>query len=306
MLILKELSKNENLALGLGFFDGVHLGHLELIKKLVQESKKRKVKSAIITFQKNPANYFAKEKIPYIITNKQKEEILANLKIDFLYELDFETLKDIEAIDYLNNIIIKNFNPNLIITGYNHTFGKNKKGNSDFLRKYSKKYGYDYIEIDEKRINGQKISSSIIRNILKKGDIKKANQFLNKPFEIEGRVIKGTKLARKLGYKTANMLLKDDLIKLPLGVYFGYAIVDNKKYKCLISYGTKPTFTDKSQIILEAHIYDFDREIYGQNIKVGFEEKLRNQKKFKNFDELKKQLDKDYLKFKNFVLQYKV
>ncbi len=297
MEIFNKPTINPDLAIALGFFDGLHLGHKKIIETLKSQAQKRNLKTAVITFSKNPANYFKNNAAPYIQTNLQKRKILKEFGIDYLYELDFSFFKELEADEYIEQILIKNFSPKVIVAGFNHTFGKNRKGSSDLLNELSKKYDYNCIIVPEEKFENQKVSSTNIRDEIKKGNLEKTAKFLNRPLTVAGRVIKGKQIARKLGYPTANIIWEKELIHLPYGVYLGFTVVDNEKYKSLISWGKKPTFeseTNKEEEILEAHILNFNKDIYDRTIEVGFISKIREQKKFENVDCLKKQLDEDF------------
>lgn len=297
MEIFNKPDTNPNLAVALGFFDGIHLGHKKIIDALKFEAKKRNLKTAVITFSKNPSNYFNENTALYIQTNSQKRKMLEDMGIDYFYELDFSDVKDFEAKEYIEKILIKNFKPKLIIAGYNHTFGKNRSGNSALLEEMSEKYGYDCVIVTKEEYENEKVSSTLVRKEIQNGNIEKITRLLNRPFAVEGKVIKGAQIARKLGYKTANIIWQKEFARLPYGVYLGFSIVEGKKYKSLISWGRKPTFENelnKEQEILEAHILDFNQDIYDKIIEVGFLSKIREQKKFENIDLLKQQLDEDF------------
>lgn len=298
MEILSEISPNENLALALGFFDGVHLGHKKIINTLIEHAKLKNLKTAVITFKKNPSNFFKPVSSLNIQTLEQRACALEMLGVDYLYELDFEKYKYLEAIEYLEDILIKNFKPKIITVGYNHAFGKKRKGTPEFLKAHANKYNYNCIIVPEEKFNNKKVSSTIIRNFLQKGSLKVANELLTRPFSILGIVQKGDNLASKLGFPTANINWNNDIIKLPYGVYFGLAKVDSKTYHALINWGVKPTVKNENKEVLEAHIYNFNENIYNKTIEISFIEKTRDEKKFKNITELKNRINKDYASFK--------
>lgn len=301
MQILNEFKKINNLVVALGYFDGIHLGHSEVIRQLKKKSKEYNSKTAIITFKSNPSSLFSNQVIYNIQTKKQKEQILNNLEIDYLFELDFTKFKDIEATDYIENYLVANLSPKAIIVGYNHTFGKSKKGTPSLLKELSKKFNYDCMIVDEFKYNDEIVSSTTIRNLISKGEIKKANILLGHDFTIENKVINGNKIARTFKFPTANILWEKDLIKPPYGVYFGKVLVKNIQYNALISWGTRPTITDELDEVLEVHIDNFNKDIYGQIIKVSILEFNRQMFKYSNINELKNQLNIDYINFKNWV-----
>ena len=302
MEIFHEINQNKKLAIALGYFDGIHIGHKKIISQLVQQAKLKGVKSAIITFDKNPADYFNNNPTPNIQTYKDRQIILTSLGVDYLYELDFEKYKDIDAHDYLHNILIKNFEPEIIIVGYNHTFGKNKSGNPSLLKEYATKYKYECIIVPEQKYKDkEEISSTHIRKRIKYGHLNAVKALLGRYFSVRNSVIKGDRVARTLGYPTANIIWPDSMAKLPYGVYFGYVQAGIKMKQALISWGTKPTLSNGKNETLEAHLYNFDENLYGKIIKVIFVKKLRDEENFGNIRVLQTQLQKDYSAFEKWA-----
>lgn len=290
MKIIKKIEENKNLSLALGYFDGVHRAHKEIISKTVEIAKENSLKSAVLTFEKSPASYFLNEPFLNITTNEKKAELIEKLGVDFLYVLNFEEVKNINAKDYIENILIKNFSPKFVITGYNHTFGLNRTGDSSLLSNYP---DFRYIKINEMKNDNLTISSTNIKNFIKNGNITEANKMLGRNFSIRGKVVKGNQIARKLGYKTANIIWNNSIIKPKYGVYSGFANYRNIKYKALINFGIRPT-VDKNLIeTLEAHIFNFDFEIYNEILEVEFLSKIRDEVKFNSLLELKTQIEKD-------------
>ncbi len=302
MKVFRKLSPNKGIALALGYFDGIHIGHKKIISELTKYASLKDIKSAVVTFDKNPANYFSSSVVPSIQTLQDRDEMLDRAGVDYIYELNFEELKNFEAYEYIKNVLVKNFEPSAIITGYNHTFGKNKTGNPETIRKYSEEFNYNCITVPEYKLNNKtKVSSSEIRKKIAKGEIKLANELLGRMFGVENVVIEGDKIARTLGYPTANMLWPAGLIKLPYGVYFAYVQIEEKKLPSIVSWGVKPTFKDTKQETLEAHIYNFDENLYGKKLKVYFVQKIREQIKFNSAGELVRRIGEDYLQFKNMI-----
>ena len=292
MKIFKTINHNPDIALALGYFDGVHLAHQKLISKTVEFAQKNKKKSAVITFDINPANYFAKEKILNVCSNEERLERIEALGVDFAYVLDFEEYMQMEAQEYLENVLVKNFNPCSITTGFNHKFGAGKKGDTKLLSDKAKEFGYHFIELAPQKIQTCLISSSNIREMISNGHIRNANLLLGHSFSLKNNVVKGDMIARKLGYPTANIFWPNNIVHLPHGVYFGYAIVD-KTYPAVINWGTRPTFDGNDEEIVEVHILNFDSQIYGKIIRVLFVMKIRDEIKFPNTQALSKQIEED-------------
>ena len=291
MQVFYELTENKNLALALGYFDGVHLGHQEVIKSAVDYANKHNTKSAVITFKDHPCCYFYGVCPKYILSRQQREEEIAKLGVDFLYELDFDkTLAELSAEEYLKNILIKYFSPVAISTGFNHHFGARKSGDAEFLRQHQDRF--KYFEIPPQKINNEIISSTTIRNYLQKGDITNANKMLGKNFSITGKVIEGQKLGRKLGFRTANLIYPAEIVDIPFGVYE----VQTTYGKGITNFGIRPTVCNTKKAVAETHILNFERDIYGKEIRVEFLNMLRKEQKFNSVDELKKQISKDISK----------
>lgn len=293
MEIFTELNKQKDLSVILGFFDGIHQGHKAVISAGVNFAKRNGIKSALVTFNEAPSVFLKKKKKQYLLTKSEKIRLIENLGVDYLYLLDFnEDFSKITASDYLKSLI-ENLHPKAITSGYNHYFGFNKSGNSDYLKLMQNEYNYEYLEIEPVKIKDGIVSSSKIREALLSGKIKLANYMLGYRFYIENKVIEGQQLARTLGFNTANLLFPEDIIQIPNGVYAVEVKIDNNNYIGIANYGTKPTVTNDDKKILEVHIVNFDENIYGKVIKVSFLDKIRDEKKFESLTQLKEQITKD-------------
>ena len=293
MEILDKLKSNENLAIALGFFDGVHLGHKAVINAAVDYAKKNNIKSAVVTFRQSPYVALNNVKPNYIITLEEKIKAIKKLGVDYLYLSDFtEDLAKQTASDYLKNLV-DDLHPKMIATGFNHYFGYNKSGGVDYLRLMQQEYGYEFKEINPIKLNEDVISSTAIRKALSNGDISKANSMLGYRFYVKNEVIKGRQIGRTIGFKTANLKMPEKMINIPDGVYAVEVEVLGKKHMGIANFGSNPTVTDDSQKLLEVHIIDFNQDIYGELVKVSFLVKIRNEKKFQSLTELKAQIEKD-------------
>lgn len=272
----------EKVSLILGFFDGVHKGHRDVIKSAFCAKK-----TVLITFKDSPARFFGKN-VEYIFPREKNYEIIKSLGVNEIVEQDFSKIADVSAEDYLENYLIKKYSPSFIATGFNHTFGKGRLGNSDFLAKNQDKYGYKYFCSPACKIDDDIVSSTRIRELLTQGDIESANKFLDSNFSIKSTVVEGEKLGRKLGFPTANMNYPKNIVRLPYGVYgvkvFGMPAV--------LNWGVKPTVGSIGEV-LEVHIPDFNKDLYGLSVEIEFVRKIRDEKKFENLDELKYQIQKD-------------
>lgn len=293
MEIYSDLKQIPNLSVALGFFDGVHLGHKAVIENAVNFARIRGEKSAVITFKDHPCRYFYDLKPEYILTRNERRQRIETLGVDVMFELNFSSLATLSAEEYLKDILVKNFSPIAISTGFNHNFGKLKQGNTEFLQMHSRKLGYKYFLTPPQKFGDEIVSSTAIRSALIEGDIEKANSMLGDNFGVSGVVVKGKQLGRNLGFPTANITYPNELIRLPLGVYATKVMFDGKIYFGITNFGKSPTVSDCDTACIETNILNFDEDIYGQNLRVEFLHYLRAEKKFNTLEELKSQIKKD-------------
>ena len=294
MQIFSEPVKIPDLSLALGYFDGVHRGHKAVINSAVNFARINNTKSAVVTFKDHPCCYFWKVAPKYILTRKMREEKIAALGIDYLFELDFESISGLTAEEYLKDILINYFTPKAVSTGYNHYFGYKKSGNVKYLEQQANKFGYRYLKIQPQKIDNEIISSTAIRRLLFEGKIERANAMLGYKFSISGEVVRGQQIGRTIGFRTANLIYPQELIELPFGVYSVNVIFENSLLKGIANFGMRPTVSGKFAL-LEVHILDFDRDIYGQNITVEFNKMIRAEQKFPSLEDLKRQIIKDIM-----------
>lgn len=298
MQIITELEKIPDLSLALGYFDGVHKAHKIVIQSAVNFAYENNTKSAVVTFTDHPCCYFWDVAPKYILTRKIREEKIAALGVDYLIELDFKSISVLTAEEYLKDILIKYFSPSAISTGYNHYFGCKKSGNVKYLEQNAEQFGYRYLRLDRQTLNNEVISSTTIRKLLELGHIEKANDMLGYNFSITGEVITGQKIGRTIGFRTANLVYPPELIELPYGVYSSNVILGDKIYHGITNFGMRPTVNGKSALI-EVHIFDFNKDIYGQNITVEFNKMIRPEQKFASLSNLKQQIHKDIMNIKS-------
>lgn len=294
MQIFNEININKGLSLAFGFFDGVHLGHQAVIKSAVDYAKENHTKSAIITFQDHPCCFFYNVQPKYIVRRHDKIKMFENLGVDYLYILKFdEYLAMMDASNYLKDVVVKNFAPTAISTGFNHSFGAKKSGNVKLLCTMQKECCYQYFEVAPILYNSEIISSTRIREDLALGNIEMVNAMLGYDYFLEETVVEGQKLGRTIGFKTANLFYPDNLVEIGRGVYKVKVQYNGETYDGIANYGLRPTVTTTDKPTLEVHILDFDKDIYGEEIKVTFLKKIRDEKKFDSLDELKMQIQKD-------------
>ena len=293
MEIFSELNDNNNLSLALGYFDGVHIGHRKVIMSAVEYAHNNNVKSAVITFKDHPCCYFWNVAPKYILTRDARRQKIAELGVDYLYELDFAQISKYTAEDYMKNVIIRHFSPVAISTGFNHNFGLNKSGNTSYLTYMASVFGYKYFMIDAELSDDVVISSTEIRRLLSQGNISIANNMLGYNFFVEGVVVKGKQIGRTIGFRTANINYPEELIDIPYGVYATLVHVDNDCYYGVTNFGLRPTVSSDGSRIIESHLINSDKDIYGKNIRVEFLYMLRSEIKFNSIDKLRIQIQKD-------------
>lgn len=296
MQVVRELRKNlfESSSLALGVFDGVHIGHQKVIKQAVDHAGQLGVTSAIVTFSRHP-RYITTGIMPGVITPlEERLKLFEALGVDAVVVIDFnEELAKMTAEDYLEKILLGCMNAKSLSVGYNHKFGSDGKGTGDFLKQSCEENNIKINIMSPVKIDNHVVSSSVIRGFIVAGDVASAHQFLGRPFKVKGEVVEGQHLGRQLGFPTANLLVDDELIFPLRGVYKGTVSVDGKIYRSVINVGRRPTIGDLQKDLIEAHILDFDKDIYGEIIEVAFLERIRDEKKFESLDELKKQITKD-------------
>lgn len=285
-------------AVALGSFDGVHIGHLKLMKALLSEENTAKI---VHNFTTRPENLLgSKNAVLSITTNEQKIGIFKNLGLDGIVFDEFNNdFMKMSAEDFVLKVLIKRLNAKTVVVGEDYFFGYKKSGNAELLMQYGEKLGFKVVVIEKLKLLGKPVSSSLIREYIEAGEMEMAASMLSRPFCIEGTVVCGNRLGKSLGVPTANINLPEGIICPQRGVYFTDVIVGDVSYKGVTNVGVKPTI-GSFQKNIETHILNFNRDIYGQEIKIMFLKKHRDEIKFKNVDELAKKLNSDLKKRKEF------
>ena len=292
---IENLPPFNNAVITIGTFDGVHEGHKKIIDALIKEARLINGEAIIITFHPHPRKIVKPdEHLQLINTLEEKIELLEKTGIDHLVVVPFSNEFASQPADqYIQNFLIAKFHPHTIIIGYDHHFGKGRQGNFMLLAEKADQYNYRLLEIPKYILDEVGVSSTQIRNALLQSDVDTANKLLGYDFFFEGIVIRGDQLGRKLGYPTANLQYTDsDKIHLGHGVYAAFAEVEGTTYKGMLSIGNRPTIENSDERV-EVNIFEFDKEIYDENVRVTVKNFLRGQEKYNSLDELIKQLAKD-------------
>lgn len=291
-LVLEELPET---AAAIGFFDGIHIGHQKLIRTAIQEAEKKQMESAVITFHPHPSVVLKKDvqHVQYITPLHEKKKILQQMNVDRMYIITFnQQLASLSPEEFISHFI-EGLHIKHVIGGFDYTFGHKGKGNMDLMKK---KAGdrFKVTTVDQVKMNGQKVSSTRIRSLLKEGKMEQVNVLLNRPLSVTGTVVKGDQRGRTIGYPTANMAIHPDTLMPKSGVYAVKVYYKNEEYEGMANLGVKPTFTTGEEIpVLEVNILDYNNDIYGEDLVIEFHRYIRDEVKFNGVGELVDQLARD-------------
>ena len=307
MILITDLGKIDkrftSSIITLGNFDGLHLGHQELIRKIIFRAKETGGLSMVVTFRPHPLKILAPEKCPPLISiYEEKIQLLEKLGIDVLvkipFTLDFSAM---EPRDFVKDILVDLLGAKEIFVGYNYRFGKGRKGNILMLRELGEELGFIVREVEQVSLNGEVISSTRIRQLLINGEVEHATKLLGRPYALFGIVVKGDGRGRGLGFPTANIVSRHSIIPSN-GVYAVKLFVRDKYYNGIVNIGIRPTFDTKSMAI-EVHIFDFDEDIYGEELTIYFASKIREERKFGSAEALVNQINTDINTAKDLLAQ---
>ena len=288
---------NRPTGVGLGNFDGLHIGHMAIINTLINESKINGLDSMLYTFMKHPENILRKKLFtPLLTTVNKKIQLLNTTSLDYLFFDEFdEKYSRMKPEGFVKEVLLAKLKAKLVVAGFNYRFGYNGQGDSVLLKELGKKYNFKVIIVPPIQIENTTVSSTIIRENVAKGDMEMVFKLLGRHYSITGDVRNGHKRGTKLGFPTANIHPEAYLILPRKGVYVTKTLLDGKYYEGITNVGLNPTFSENANITVETHLLDFDKDIYDENIEVFFLSKLRNEKKFKSKEELTDQVGRDIM-----------
>jgi len=299
MQVIRELDNYEpdgrGLYLALGNFDGVHLGHQQLLHELVAQARSEGGRAAAFIFEPHPSRVLAPERAPnLLVTVDRKAELLGAAGLDILIYNSFTMdMARTSPREFVENILVKKLGVRQVYVGFNYTFGHKGAGTPELLENLGYEYGFGVRVIPPVEVDGELVSSSLIRSYLEKGEITTAGKLLGYYPMIEGLVVAGEKRGSTIGFPTANLAVPADLSIPNRGVYAARAEVDGKTYKAAINIGNKPTFHAEYPICVEAHLIDFHENIYGKQVRLFFRRKIRDEQKFAGVEELMAQIARD-------------
>jgi len=289
---LETFNTTTDTVITIGNFDGVHIGHQKIIAKVVALSKKYNFDPVLFTFNNHPMSHFGAD-IELIMPESKKIELIFDKGIKHLISIDFtDEFASMPAELFVREILVKKLKGRYIVVGYDYRFGKKRQGDFNLLNMLSSKYGYNAIKIDKVEIDNMTVSSTNIRRLIKEGNIELANKMLGREFDMEGVVTDGDNLGKLIGYPTANINYNNYIIP-KYGVYITKTFIGQQEYPSLTNVGIRPTIVDKNELRIETYILNFDKDIYGKNVKISFLKYLREEMKFDSFNQLKMKIDED-------------
>ena len=292
---ITAFNSSEKTIVTIGTFDGIHIGHQKILKDLIKTAKKEGKKSVLLTFFPHPRMVLQKDnKILLLNTIEEKSGLLEKMGLDYLIIHPFsKEFSRLTALDFVRDILVNKLNTSRLIIGYDHHFGKNREGNIHQLKEYSLLYDFKVEEIPAQDIDDISVSSTKIRTALKDGNLKTANNYLGYHYMLNGTVVSGKKLGGTIGFPTANLEIKEPYKLIPkTGVYIIKTHINTVLYTGIMNIGFNPTVLGKHQTI-EAHLFDFNEDLYGKEIMIEFIYFLREEHKFKSIEELVVQLNID-------------
>ena len=288
----------KNPILTIGSFDGVHLGHVKIIKRLKEIANQKKGESVIFTFYPHPRLILFPEEgnLRLLTTLSEKIRLFEKAGIDHLIIYPFtKEFSELAYTDFVYEILVSKLRIKTLVVGYDHKFGRNREGSFTMLQRLSLAFKFQLEKLDVLLIDDINISSTKIRDSLQKGNIERANKYLGYSYTLHGKVVEGQKLGRKIQFPTANIETPDPNKLIPgYGVYAVFVLIGNKRYPGMLNIGTRPTVNQNADHrSIEVHILDFSADLYNKEIELEFIGKIREEKKFASIDELRLQLEKD-------------
>jgi riboflavin kinase/FMN adenylyltransferase len=281
--------------LTIGSFDGVHLGHQQIIHSLVEGAREADVPSVVVTFFPHPQFILRGESRPYYLTLPEKRaQLLAELGVEYVFTYPFnQEISHLSAREFITNLF-ENFHFSDLLVGYDFALGKDREGNSDLLQKIGNDLGYNVRVIPPYKIDGELVSSSRIRGLIRQGEIRLANKLLGREFSIRGQVVKGENRGKSLGFATCNLDVDPEVVDIKGGVYASRGFIDGEFWPAVTNIGFRPTFgEDLSSPRIEAHLLDFSGDLYGQRVELFFVDRIRDEIKFTRVEDLIAQIDQD-------------
>ncbi len=292
---LENFPNIKNAIVTSGTFDGVHLGHLKILRRLKEITEACNGESVLITFWPHPRLVLQPDYNLKLLTDfDEKVRLLEKFGIDHLVVIPFtKAFSKLSSEAFVEEILIKKINTKKLVIGFNHHFGRNREGSFEYLMQHADKYGFDIEEIERQDVAQIGVSSTKIRKALKRGEVDVAAKLLGRNHSLTGKVIHGNKNGKKIGFATANIVINDPYKLVPVdGVYAVKVLYDGEEFDGMLNIGHRPTIKDNNKTI-EVHIFDFTKDIYEEELKIAFVKRIRDEMKFVGLGALKQQLKKD-------------
>lgn len=297
MIVINNLEDIKNIppcSIALGNFDGVHVGHQTLISKAVEKAKELGIKSAVFTFSNHPKNLFAGENVvKNIIYQEEKAALIEKLGVDYLFNVEFtHEVARMNPMAFIDDLLVDKMNLREAFCGFNYRFGYKAAGNPHILRQRGLVKGFNVNEMDPVTIDGDVVSSTLIRSLIRSGDVEECEKYLGRKYSVGGEVVVGNRLGRTIGFPTSNIMIDENMVTPPNGVYITKCVYNGHVYDSITNVGVKPTI-GTFQKNMETHIFNFNKELYGKHIQVVFLKMTRDEAKFRSVEELSAQIVKD-------------
>ncbi|MCU0471167.1 MAG: bifunctional riboflavin kinase/FAD synthetase [Arcicella sp.] len=306
---IKEFIKLENAVVTSGTFDGVHLGHRKILNRLNEIAQQTAGESVVITFYPHPRSVISpdNQSVMLLSTLDEKIALLEKNGVQHLLIIPFtREFSELSSEEFIQKILIQTIGTKTLVIGFDHRFGKNREGGFDYLKANQTRYGFAVEEILRQDIENVGVSSSKIRKAIQEGDIQMADHFLGRNYSISGIVVKGKQIGRTIGFPTANIQVREVAKLIPVnGVYAVKVYYNDTEFGGMLNIGNRPT-VDGTTKTIEVNIFEFDREIYGENLTVEFIQKIRNEQKFSGLEELKQQIATDKITCTEILSQAKL
>lgn len=299
---LKTKYHEDKVQVTIGNFDGVHIGHREFLSIIAEDCKEQKCKFVVITFVPHPVQILKAQSGFLINTFNERRELLEQCGVDYLLEVDFtRDFSTLPPADFLEKYVFSFSEIKKIYLGHDFAFGANKSGDYSLAKKLCEKVNIALVLQNEFRLDNHSVSSSVARASISKGEMEKATSFLGRSYFLSGRVIKGQGRGRQIGFPTANIDYGKELIIPALGVYITQTTIHDMTYNSVTNIGVNPTFNTGIEINIETHLLDFSRDIYGEEVRVSFLKKIRDEKKFSSVNDLVAQIAADVQFARNYL-----
>ena len=296
----KQFHIEEPTAVAMGKFDSLHLGHKVILDRLKREAE-CSLRTVVVSFEPGPEVFFGKYNGGFVLTDDEKQAMLADMGIDYYVLFPFDALTaGTEAEEFLQEVLLKQMNMQVLVAGEDLSFGKNGKGNADFIKDKSKEFDFKFCSCPKLHLNDEEVSATLVRENVVQGNMERCGELLGRAFRMHGKVQKGNQLGRTIGVPTCNIVADSEKLLPPKGVYFTRVMIKEQEYYGVTNVGTKPTVSAKDTLGVETHIIHFDDDVYGEEMVLDFMHFHRPEKKFSSVEELRQQLNQDIIKAKEY------